>query len=268
MARANRHHIPNQVWHITHRCHKKEFLLKFARDRRRWYHWLFEAKKRFGLRVLNYAVTSNHIHLLVQDTEPDVIPHSLQLIAGRTGQEYNIRKSRQGAFWEDRYHATAIEGNEHLIRCLVYLDLNMVRAGVVNHPVEWDMNGYNEIQHPPQRYSVIDREALMRLCGFRDSEKFPTQYRQWVQTAIAEATSFREPCWTESIAVGSKDFIVKTQLTLGIHAKGRRVMENSGGRCFLREETVPYSTDFEPKNEVLTLENSFYWDEHLMITVK
>jgi REP element-mobilizing transposase RayT len=27
MARANRHHIPGQVWHITQRCHKKAFLL-------------------------------------------------------------------------------------------------------------------------------------------------------------------------------------------------------------------------------------------------
>jgi hypothetical protein len=51
VARANRHHIPGQVWHITHRCHKKEFLLKFARDRRRWLSWLFEAKNRFGLRI-------------------------------------------------------------------------------------------------------------------------------------------------------------------------------------------------------------------------
>ena len=36
MPRANRHYIPGYVWHITHRCDKKEFLLKFARDRRRW----------------------------------------------------------------------------------------------------------------------------------------------------------------------------------------------------------------------------------------
>lgn len=33
----------------------------------------------------------------------------MQLIAGRTAQEYNQRKNRQGAFWEERYHATAIE---------------------------------------------------------------------------------------------------------------------------------------------------------------
>jgi hypothetical protein len=56
MPRANRHYIPGYVWHITHRCHKKEFLLKFARDRRRWLRWLFEAKKRYGLSVLNYTL--------------------------------------------------------------------------------------------------------------------------------------------------------------------------------------------------------------------
>ena len=47
MARAKRHFLPGHVWHITHRCHKKEFLLKFARDRCRWLQWLFEAKKRY-----------------------------------------------------------------------------------------------------------------------------------------------------------------------------------------------------------------------------
>jgi hypothetical protein len=44
MARAKRHFLPGHVWHVTHRCHKKEFLLKFARDRCRWLQWLFEAK--------------------------------------------------------------------------------------------------------------------------------------------------------------------------------------------------------------------------------
>jgi putative transposase len=45
----------------------------------------------------------------------------MQLIAARSGQEYNIRKQRKGAFWEDRYHASAIEQNSHLNRCLVYI---------------------------------------------------------------------------------------------------------------------------------------------------
>jgi putative transposase len=61
-------------------------------------YWVFDAKKRFGLSVLNYVVTCNQVHLLVKDTGRDVISQSIQLIAGRTAQEYNQRKNRQGAF--------------------------------------------------------------------------------------------------------------------------------------------------------------------------
>ncbi len=128
MARANRHHIPGQIWHITHRCHKKEFLLKFSKDRKRWLHCVLEAKKHYGLQVLNYIVTSNHIHLLAKDGAKEVIPKSLQLIAGKTAQEFNRRKNRNGAYWEDRYHATAVETEEHFAKCLVYIDMNMVRG--------------------------------------------------------------------------------------------------------------------------------------------
>jgi putative transposase len=48
MPGVNRHYITGYVWHITHRCHKKGFLLKFARDRRLYLQWLFEARKRCG----------------------------------------------------------------------------------------------------------------------------------------------------------------------------------------------------------------------------
>ena len=86
MARANRHFIPGQIWHITHRCHKKDFLLKLVKDRQGWLKWLYEAKLRYGLLIFNYIVTSNHVHLLVLDNSGhDVIPKSMQLVAGRTG---------------------------------------------------------------------------------------------------------------------------------------------------------------------------------------
>ena len=73
-------------------------------------------------------VTSNHIHLLVVDGGGrDVIPKSIKLVAGRTGQEYNQRKNRKGACWEDRYHATVLSNDRHLIQCLVYIDFHPVK---------------------------------------------------------------------------------------------------------------------------------------------
>ena len=61
MPRPNRHFLPGHLWHITHLCHQRAFLLKFARERDGYLRRLFEAKKRYERCVLNYTVTSNHI---------------------------------------------------------------------------------------------------------------------------------------------------------------------------------------------------------------
>ncbi len=182
MARAKRHFIPGYIWHITHRCHKREFLLKFARDRRRWLYWLYQARRRYGLTILNYTVTSNHIHLIVSDDrDRGVIPKSIKLVAGRTGQEYNQRKNRKGAFWEDRYHATAVEEGEHLLRCMVYIDLNMIRAGVINHPTMWPFCGYNEIQKPRKKNVLINYEKLRKLIGIESYDSMRVHYKGWIE---------------------------------------------------------------------------------------
>jgi len=260
MPRANRHYIPGYVWHITHRCHKKEFLLKFARDRRRWLQWLFEAKKRYALTVLNYVVTSNHAHILVvDDGDRDVIPKSIQLIAGRTGQEYNQRKRRKGAYWEDRYHATTVESDEHLALCMVYMDMNMVRAGVVDHPEQWPFCGYNEIQSPRQRYALIDYPRVMGLLHMRDFKELQESYKCWVDEALRSQKRDRESRWTESIAVGSKHFVEATKETLGVKAKGRQVLGENGA-YELREPEVPYGSDFGVENSHLSHQNAYFWN--------
>ncbi len=260
MARANRHHIPGYVWHITHRCHKKEFLLKFEKDKKRWINWLFEAKKRFELSILNYTVTSNHIHLLVYDGKKDVIPKSMQLIAGRTGREYNIRKNRKGAFWEDRYHATAVKTDDHLIRCLAYIDLNMVRAGVVQHPSEWGFGGYTEIQNPKQRYTIVNRHELTKLLGIKDEVQLSESHRQWVEEILKSGLNKRDGKWTKSIAVGDKEFVLETKAKLGAKAVGRKVM-GENGNYELRESQIPYSRLFTPEKSTLSSENRYFWNQ-------
>lgn len=263
MPRANRHYIPGYVWHITHRCHKKEFLLKFARDRRRWMEWLFEAKKRYGLSILNYMITSNHIHLLVlDDSNQDTIPKSIQLIAGRTGQEYNKRKKRNGAFWEDRYHATAVERGDYLLQCMVYIDLNMVRAGVVDRPEEWDYCGYNEIQNPRKRYRLIDYNNLMVLLHAKDLSELQELCRRQVDKVIGFQKLDREIKWTESVVVGCKKFVEATKERLGIRVKGRKVFTNNGV-YELRDPSVPYKANFNLENGVLRQNNTYFWDDSL-----
>jgi len=255
MPRANRHFLAGYVWHITHRCHKREFLLKFAKDRERWLRWLFEARRRYKLVILNYAVTSNHIHLLVADRGGrDAIVRSMQLVAGRTAQAYNARKQRKGSFWEDRYHATAVETGRHLSQCLVYIDLNMVRAGVVEHPSQWPFGGYNEIQQPRRKCKLIAYEQLRDLLGFATYDQLRASHRLWVEEAIRNGDLSRDDRWSRSVAVGTEQFVNKVKGELSFRTKGRGVRQ-ADGVFELRETTTVYRAllgckkgDMEPKD--------------------
>jgi putative transposase len=181
--------------------------------------WLFEAKKRYGLCVLDYVDTSDHIHLLVRDRGEGANARSMQLIASRTGQAYNQRKQRQGAYREDRYQATAVDTERYLAQCLEYIDLNKVRAGVVRHPREWAASGYREIQAPRKRYRMTDSMALLKLFGVAKWSQLQKTHAQWVETALASGALARASCWSEAVAVGSEDFVGGVKTALGI--KGR-----------------------------------------------
>lgn len=241
MPRASRHYLPGHIWHLTHRCHRKQFLLKFLKDRRIWTDWLSAACRRFDLSVLDYNVTSNHIHLIVRDRGCGEIARSMQLIAGRTGQQFNERKHRRGAFWEDRYHATAIESGEHLARCVVYVDLNMVRAGVVEHPAQWRTCGYHEIQRPLRRLGIIDRKALAEVLDV-PVDALAEQHAQWIEQALGRRDNRRVGEWSSSVAVGSRQFVEGVQATLKSRANGRRLESFSAAEAgfVLREPAATY----------------------------
>jgi putative transposase len=205
-------------------------------------------------------ITSNHIHLLVvDDGGREVIPKSMQLVAGRTGQEYNQRKERQGAYWEDRYHATAVESGEHLSRCLVYIDTNMVRAGVVDHPSQWPFCGYNEIQEPRRKNVLIDYDRLKNIFGAGSYDQLRKNHQEWVTEYLDESTKNREEEWSRSIAVGGQPFVENVKNLLGIRAKGRYVTKGTEG-FQLREEADHYKPFFEAPNGNIGLENTRLWN--------
>lgn len=226
MPRANRISRPGLVWHVTHRCHGKAFLLRFARDRRTWRHWLFEARRRYRVCVLNYVVTCNHVHLLVRDRGLGELPATMRLVAGRTAQVYNRRKRRRGAFWEDRYHATAVQSDDHLARCMTYLDLNMVRAGAVSHPAEWDVSGFSEIQNPWRRKGIVDFEELCHLLREPNRERVALRLKNAAETSMA--TSRREAAWTEAVGVGDDAYLRELKRQLGARALYRRIDGENG----------------------------------------
>ena len=55
----------------------------------------------------------------------------MQAVGRRYVRYFNDRHGRSGTLWEGRYKSTLIQTDRYLLACMVYIDLNPVRAGMV-----------------------------------------------------------------------------------------------------------------------------------------
>ena len=131
----------------------------------------------------------------------------MQKLEGEFAEYYNLRKKRTGAFWNGRYHATMIDSGRYLWNCMKYIDLNMVRAGVVSHPDQWPWCGYDELVGKRKRYRLLDMARVRELLGGCTQEDVVADYQSAVGQDIEQRQFARDPVWTESIAVGSESFV-------------------------------------------------------------
>jgi len=116
MPRASRYLKEGYTFHLTHRCHDRRFLLKFARDRDVYREWLRVGINRYRVPVYGYCITSNHVHLVVHVDDPKRVGLLMHLAAGAFAQHLNGRKGLEGSVWEHLYQCTIIQDGQHLIR--------------------------------------------------------------------------------------------------------------------------------------------------------
>ena len=240
MPRANRFQQPGMICHLTHRCHNREFLLGFACDRDEYRERLRQAARQFAVSLLNYCSTSNHNHEVAIESRRGGISRMMQKLEGDFASFYNRRKHRSGAFWEDRYHCTMIEDGEHLWNCIQYVDLNMVRAGVVSHPRDWSWCGYRELIGEKTRYRLLDLDRLLELLGEPDLGSFRTKYQARVLRAIEDKRLKRENRWTDSIAVGGKDYVTKIAAAIRNERLRPMIEEGEGDSWAVWESCADY----------------------------
>jgi len=105
MPRASRYLREGYTFHLTHRCHDRRYLLKFARDRDVYRDWLRVGIKRYRVPVYGYCITSNHIHLVVHVDDAERVGLLMHLAAGAFAQHLNRRKGFEGSVWEHRISA-------------------------------------------------------------------------------------------------------------------------------------------------------------------
>ena len=240
--------VSGPAFHLTHRCHNSDFLFRFAKDRDA-YRTLLRKQLRVhkSIRILTYCITSNHVHFLLANRgSNESVSRFMQDVQGQFAQAYNRRKNRRGAFWSDRYHATMIESGAHLWRCMRYIDMNMVRAGVVDHPAEWAWCGFQELSGGRLRYRMLKMDELCRRTHQPDERALRAWYCRWLNEAADHEVRVRNPQWTECIAVGSEPFV--HSIGNQMNSRNELGVEETAVGWIIREPQPSYSLFSGQKN--------------------
>ena len=247
MPRAHRLKVAGGLFHLTHRCHNRAFLLRFARDRDAYRAKLRQKLKRFEVSLLDYCLTCNHVHLLVDAEDRLQVSGFIREVAGEFARAYNKRKARLNAVWGDNFHATLVDTGQYLWRCLRYVELNMVRCGAVPHPRHWEWLGYHEIMGTRRRYRVLDLDRLCWRFGTDSIEELRGNLEATLHEAIVRNQMKREPCWTDSLAVGSRRFLEQVQPLILSRRETEIVEDPELDLWVLKDTEVPYGCKLNSK---------------------
>jgi len=136
MPRPPRFSYAHAVHHVTLRCNNREFLFTLPAFEA-FEALLREARKKFPLALYSYCLMTNHVHLLCKVGRADTLSVAMHWLSTSFSRRFNRVTGRNGHLWEGRFRSTIIEAESYLFRCMAYVALNPVRAGMVGDPLAY-----------------------------------------------------------------------------------------------------------------------------------
>ncbi|MBP6395064.1 MAG: transposase [Giesbergeria sp.] len=142
MARLPRLTLPGYPHHIIQRGNNRQLIFADTQDFETMLALLGQNAQKFAVALHAYVLMDNHFHLLATPSTAEALPLMMQAVGRSYVRYFNQRHGRSGTLWEGRYRSTLIESERYLLACMVYLDLNPVRAGMVRQAADWRWSGH------------------------------------------------------------------------------------------------------------------------------
>lgn len=214
MARLPRLTVPGYPHHLIQRGNNRQAIFAAKADYETLLAMLHENARKFEVELHAYVLMSNHFHLLATPTTQTGLPSLMQAVGRRYVRHFNQSQGRSGTLWEGRYRSTLIQADRYLLACMVYLDLNPVRAGISATPAAYPWSSH---QH---------------YIGVRDDKLIAPHALYW---SLGNTPFAREAAYAELV-------------TAGIGPQEQQALTNSALRGWALGETS-YVEDLQKRTE-------------------
>lgn len=224
MARKPRFNLAAIPQHIVQRGSNRQSTFFAEQDYRYYLECLGEAAAKYACAVHAYTLTTNHVHLLMTPSTPESIPRLMQSVGRRYVQYVNYHYRRTGTLWEGRYKASLVQTMHYLLACSRYIELNPVRANMVERPEDYAWSSYranaqgvmDDLVQAHTEYLALGGTEEERQIAYRTLLSLPLD-----QDALAE---FRQAV-NQGLVTGGSRFTEEVEAMLA-----RRVRPAKRGR--------------------------------------
>ena len=186
MARQPRYVLPGQPQHVIQRGVDRGATFFDDEDYLFYLECLRDACRRCECAVHAYVLMTNHIHLLLTPARENSIGNLMQCVGRRYVRYVNHTYRRTGTLWEGRYRATLVDSEGYLLTCMRYIELNPVRAGMVDHPGAYRWSSYRANGNGVEDLLIVRHEVYLRL-GDEAAER-RRAYRELFRAHLDEPT--------------------------------------------------------------------------------
>lgn len=175
MPRRPRVHLPGLPLHVVQRGHNRDACFFAEEDYLAYREWLGEACAATGCQLHAYVQMTNHVHLLLTPPESRAVAGLMISLGRRYVQYINKTYRRTGTLWDSRYKSSLVQADAYLLLCQRYIELNPVRAGMVDDPAHYRWSSYRKnglgqrdpLLTPHAVYSGLGKDEADRLANYR-----------------------------------------------------------------------------------------------------
>jgi len=203
MSRPLRLQYPGAVYHITSRCNGRQKIFKDQTDFFTFIDLLGKEILQQNWKCYAYCLMNNHYHLLIETPEGNLVNGMRRLNSVYT-QKFNRRYKRIGHVLQGRYKSIIVEKENYLLELCRYIELNPLRARIVNEIEKWKWSSYRMRIGKANEPKWLDRDYILGQFG-KSKRKSIERYKEFVMEGIGSANPMEEV--KGQIWLGSEGFL-------------------------------------------------------------
>ncbi|MEA2082288.1 MAG: transposase [Elusimicrobiota bacterium] len=220
MPRRARFIVSDGTYHVMVRGNNRADIFHDDKDFGFYLEQMIDNKEKYNLKIFHYALLNNHLHMIIQSPEGKNLSEAMKRLNVTYTRYYRRKYGGIGHLFQGRFKSFLIQKGRYLLECGIYVELNPVRAGMVEKPEDYKWNSYR-VYVTGEKSDVVNLDPEYLGLHEDESERIRI-YREYM--AVRGQERRNEERFFKSGVYGSEAFMKEME------KKGLKAIWSHGGR--------------------------------------